>query len=238
MTASGAKRKARRWLPAAVLAGTIAVAGLGTAAIAPWVSSAPRSDAGRLDPGAHAPVHPPGTGSDGAATGDPALQIGSSPGRLADLETRDARRPGRLVEAGLGLDAIVVPAGVDPVTRALDVPRDAEKVAWWVGGARPGDPTGTVVLAGHVDYDDRPGVFYRLDRLPLGTSITVIGVGGARYDYRLSALRHIPKTALPDTSIFRTDGPPHLALVTCSGAFDSEGRSYHDNLVALADPVW
>jgi hypothetical protein len=143
-----------------------------------------------------------------------------------------------LVEAGLGLDATVVPAGVDPVTRALDVSRDAETVVWWAGGARPGDPTGTVVLAGHVDFNDRPAVFYRLDRLTVGKLITVIGVGGARYDYRLSALRRIPKTAVPEANIFRTDGPPRLVLITCGGAFDSEGRSYRDNLVAIADPDW
>jgi hypothetical protein len=163
--------------------------------------------------------------------------VGSSPARLADFEARDARRPVRLVAADLDLNAAVVAAGVDPANRSLDVPRHVGTAAWWAGGARPGDRAGTIVLAGHVDFDGRPGVFYRLDRLALGDVVTVIGADGVRYDYRLSALRRVPKPALPAAGIFRVDGPPRLALVTCGGTFDAKERSYHDNLVAIADPV-
>jgi hypothetical protein len=37
--------------------------------------------------------------------------------------------------------------------------------------------------------------------------------------------------------VFRRDGPPRLALVSCGGAFDERTGNYADNIVVLAQPV-
>lgn len=37
--------------------------------------------------------------------------------------------------------------------------------------------------------------------------------------------------------LFTRDGPPRLALITCTGDFDPELGHYADNLVVLAAPT-
>lgn len=163
--------------------------------------------------------------------------VGTSAARLSDLEVVDARRPVHLAQAAVGVDAPIVPTGVDPTDRTLDVPKNATTVVWWAAGARPGDPTGTSVLAAHVDYGGREGVFFRLDELPVGAIVTVATSGGGSYRYRVVTRRHVAKPALADENVFRADGPPRLALITCGGAFDPSTHSYRDNLIVLAVPA-
>ncbi len=54
--------------------------------------------------------------------------------------------------------------------------------------------------------------------------------------YQVTARVSYPKAALP-TSLFRTDGPPTLTLITCGGPFDSATRHYRDNVVVAAAPI-
>jgi hypothetical protein len=168
----------------------------------------------------------------GAAPG-----LGSSGAKLTELRATAARQPVALVVVPIHVDAPVVPAGVDPADHSLDVPADAHTVVWWAGGARPGDASGTVVLAAHVDYDGVPGVFARLATVPVGGIVTVRVAGGEARSYRVDVRRHVPKPALADGDVFRADGTPRLALITCGGPFDRAARSYKDNLVVLAVPV-
>src|SRR3954454_23345673 len=50
-----------------------------------------------------------------------------------------------------GASAAVVPVGIR-ADRSLMLP-SADLVGWWIGGRQPGYPTGTTVLAGHLDDD-------------------------------------------------------------------------------------
>jgi hypothetical protein len=47
----------------------------------------------------------------------------------------------------------------------------------------------------------------------------------------------IQKRALPLDALFRRDGPPRLALITCGGPFLPDVGSYRDNVVVVAEPV-
>jgi LPXTG-site transpeptidase (sortase) family protein len=133
-------------------------------------------------------------------------------------------------------------ARVGPADTAADgslvVPDDPARVGWWTGGGRPGDPFGSVVLAGHVDSRTYGiGALAELGRARRGDEIEV-GAGDRTVSYRVVSVRRVPKARLAaDTDAFDQTGPARLVLVTCGGAFDRVTHRYADNLVVVADPV-
>lgn len=137
--------------------------------------------------------------------------------------------------SAVDLEAPVVPISADR-TGALQVPEDGSVVGWWSAGPRPGQPTGTVVLTGHVaTWDAGAGALSRIRGLRPGDEVEV-GAGRTDRRYRVEGLRSYPKTALPP-EVFASYGRPRLVLVTCGGEFDERTRSYADNVVVFAVPV-
>lgn len=145
-------------------------------------------------------------------------------------------RPEELTIPALGVIAQVEPAGVT-AAGALELPPDPAEVSWWVGGASPGDQTGSVVIAGHVDSAASGlGALARLADLVPGDLVGVQGEGGS-VTYRVTGRRQYLKSQLPAASIFARDVAPRLVLITCSGRFDRATGHYADNTVVYAVPV-
>ena len=141
--------------------------------------------------------------------------------------------PTRITIGALGVDAPVDPAGVG-AGGALSVPDDPARLGWWIGSATPGSPRGTVLLAGHVDTaGEGPGALFRLERMPMGTTITVRAADRST-TYRATARRSYDKQRLP-AELFRPGTTPRLALVTCGGTFHD--GAYSHNVVVYAEPV-
>jgi Sortase domain len=144
--------------------------------------------------------------------------------------------PVHIRAATVGVDAPVVDAGVDD-RGGMAVPHDIRTVGWYRFGVGPGAAAGSAVLAGHVDDKVQGhGAFYRLRDLAAGSPVEVTLADGTVLRYRVSAVEHVAKTALPAGALFARDGPPRLALVTCGGAFDPAEGGYTDNVVVTAEP--
>ncbi|WP_256788960.1 class F sortase [Frankia sp. AvcI1] len=226
------RRRGRR-----LLVVTATVAGVvGGSGMAGWVASRPPADVGSLAAGA-TPAASPGAAAFASSTRTGAAAGTAAPSPFTDAQTVQQRRPTAVAAASLGISAPVTVASVNATTRALNVPVDPAILGWWAGGAAPGASSGTVVLAGHVDYNGRPGALYPLSRVETGALVEITSADGTKHDYRVVTRRHVVKTRLADTGVFRTDGPPRLALITCGGAFNTTTHSYRDNLIVLALPV-
>ncbi|ADB31012.1 peptidase C60 sortase A and B [Kribbella flavida DSM 17836] len=143
------------------------------------------------------------------------------------------RMPTRVVVASLSAAAAVEPVGT-AADGSLLLPAP-DRVGWWFGGAQPGDPAGTTVLAGHVDTPaGTPGALYHLSAVRRGATLEVVTAAG-RFTYRVTALQLYPKQRLP-SDLFTRSGPHRLALITCGGPYRS-GQGYADNVVAYAEPT-
>lgn len=130
----------------------------------------------------------------------------------------------------------VVPVGVVDNAR-LEVPDDPHDVGWWAGGAAPGDPAGTVVLAGHLDSANQGlGVFATLLTVRSGQTVTVQDATGRPHRYQVTSRRAYPRDQLP-AWVFRRGGAPRLMLLTCGGRYDSRHHHYTQTVVVLARPV-
>ena len=135
----------------------------------------------------------------------------------------------------LGVLAPVVPVGLGE-DRSMQIPGVSE-AGWYLPGRAPGSPTGSAVIAAHVDFNERPGVFFELRGIQPGAEVVVTDAAGGTHRFVVTERSQVAKDRVPMQELFRTGGDPVLTLVTCGGAFDSGARSYSDNIIVRAVPV-
>lgn len=145
--------------------------------------------------------------------------------------------PQRLQIPAIGLDAAVVPVGLDRGGE-LRVPQRVQTVGWYRYGPDLRTAAGSVVVAGHVDGAAQgEGAFFRLRDLRPGARVTVIGDDGAERTFTVVSREVFGKTEAPLDRLFARDGPARLTLITCGGTFDEDSRRYRDNVVVTAVPA-
>lgn len=153
-----------------------------------------------------------------------------------------ARRTGALVPTrvklgSVGIDAAASAVGIDIAKGVLGVSPDIHRTGWWADGAQPGDRTGAVLIAGHVDSATAgAGAFFHVKDAKAGDRIELATAGGRTFTYKVVSVRSYLKTALP-TDVWSRRGPARLVLVTCGGPFDHSAGHYRDNIVLTAVPV-
>ncbi len=142
--------------------------------------------------------------------------------------------PVRLKIPKLNVDAAVVYVGLTP-QGAMGAPKNQTDVAWYEGGARPGE-NGSAVIAGHYGWiQGKPSVFNDISTLRKGDNIYVEDDTGATTAFAVREIRTYDPKA-DTTSVFSsTDGTSHLNLITCEGAWDEARGTYSGRLVVFAD---
>ncbi|MFF7211836.1 class F sortase [Streptomyces sp. NPDC008238] len=134
-----------------------------------------------------------------------------------------------------GFDATVVPVAA-ALNGVLKLPKSGRVGGWWALGAATGSAGGTTLIAGHVDTRrEGIGAFAALLTLEPGAGIDVTTAGGHVYHYVVVARRTYAQGGLP-AALFTRDGPPRLALVTCTGAYNRAKGGYDSTLVVYATP--
>jgi hypothetical protein len=155
----------------------------------------------------------------------------------APRSQRSARavQPARLRIDRADLDVEIRPTGVAE-DGSMQLPETIRRAGWYRFGSTPSDPTGTTVIAAHVDTrSEGLGPFARLTSVRRGERIVITDRAGDEHAYRVSSRRHVARTRLPVDDLFDRDGPPRLVVLTCGGAYDAR-NGYHDNIVVIAEP--
>jgi hypothetical protein len=135
----------------------------------------------------------------------------------------------------LGVRSRLVDLGVD-ADGAMEVPRDAALAGWYTLGPTPG-ALGPSVIAGHVDWNGRPAVFYRLGTMRVGDRVSVSRADGSTAIFSVTKVAKYAKAAFPTSSVFGSIDHAGLRLITCGGAFDQSVQHYEDNVVVFATLV-
>jgi sortase (surface protein transpeptidase) len=130
----------------------------------------------------------------------------------------------------------VVPVGVASDGQ-MEMPEDPADIGWYRFGARPGSPTGSSVLAGHVD-SVRFGVgpLARLSSMHEGDPVTVRTTHGP-LSFRVVRVQVISKSDVALRQVFRRGGPPSLRIVTCGPPYIPSRGGYQDNVIVTARPL-
>lgn len=147
-----------------------------------------------------------------------------------------ARPPVHLRLPRLHIDAPVLPVSVG-ADGLLGVPDNPRELGWWSSSSRPGMPSGSVVIDGHVDSAALGlGALFRLREARPGDDVVLVNDAGRSTRYTVVARRTYAKTSLPVAEVFAADVGPRLVLLTCGGQFDQGTRHYADNIVVYAVP--
>jgi Sortase domain len=133
------------------------------------------------------------------------------------------------------VDSAVIGLGLR-ADRRMEVPPGGFPAGWYSRGPTPGE-IGPAVLAGHVDWAGRPGVFSRLDELKPQDEVAVTRADRSVAIFRVTRVEQFPKDAFPTQTIYGNLDQPELRLITCGGELDRKANSYEDNIVAFADFV-
>ena len=179
-----------------------------------------------------------------AAPGTPSSSAPASPGVDTTEEATFARmRPGypdRLVVPALDVDAPVV--AVEAPDRTLTPPADPQVLGWWVGGARPGSPTGSALIAGHTVHTGG-GALDDLETLEEGDEVLVrsrLRRDGEDVERETSYVVRSVEVFRKGTiaaraeQLFSQEVEGRLVLLTCE---DWDGTRYLSNVVVTAVPV-
>jgi len=158
--------------------------------------------------------------------------------RTADTSVNAAKAP-HMMPSELAIPSIGVAAGVDDVTivrGSLSIPSNAARVGQWNGGATISSRSGTILLAGHVNFGQQgPGSLARLAWIRRGDPLELSDRFGHVSSWRATELLTYRKSDLPH-DLFSSSGPHRLVLVTCGGPYDQVTHHYLFNVVVIAEP--
>ena len=105
------------------------------------------------------------------------------------------------------------PASPRPASTTLGelaIPGEAGQLVWWQFGPTPGAP-GSAVIAGHLDWKGRLGVFNRLAETPIGERVTVTYDDGHEPTFVVTSVELVDKPAVAVNGTFARDGDPRAA---------------------------
>lgn len=144
------------------------------------------------------------------------------------------RPPATLSLPNLGkAGATVLPVGLE-ANGELEVP-GADQVGWYQFGAGVDGGVGSTVLAAHIAFDGRNGVFSNLAETKVGDEI-LVGVDGQELSYTVISVDQYNKLELPIDDLFSESSEERIVLITCGGSFNPSVGSYDDNVVVIAIP--
>ncbi|MDZ5712958.1 class F sortase [Jeotgalibacillus haloalkalitolerans] len=141
--------------------------------------------------------------------------------------------PSRVTIPAIGVDAVVNPYGLDN-SGGMAVPDNGEEVAWFEPGYKPGQ-RGNAVLAGHVDSEKAPAVFWDLKELSPGDEITVTDPNGESLVFVVKDSVAYETGEAPIEEIFGSSPERGLNLITCTGYFDRSNGGYVERLVVYTE---
>jgi LPXTG-site transpeptidase (sortase) family protein len=140
--------------------------------------------------------------------------------------------PIRVVIPAIGVDSVLMRLGLKRDGQ-LQVPPNGFPAGWFAGAPTPGE-RGPAVIAGHVHWAGRPGVFTRLAQLKPGDKIVVPRQDSSAAVFKVSTVKLFPKTTFPSAAVYGNIDHAGLRLITCGG-FDRSTAKYEDNVVVFAD---
>ena len=153
----------------------------------------------------------------------------------ADVQERQVAAPLQLKVPSIGVDTTIEWVGLDAEGN-MDVPSTYRTVAWYERGPNPG-MKGNAVIAGHLDSQTGPAVFYRLGDLQPGDEIIVVAHDGEELRFAVTGVEAFDANSAPRDNVFGPASTANLNLITCEGSFDQTSRQYDKRLVVYSTLV-
>ncbi|MDQ3054749.1 MAG: sortase [Actinomycetota bacterium] len=159
----------------------------------------------------------------------------ATPSEIPQIVTSLAHiAPVQVMIPAIEVDSPLVNLGLN-ADGTLEVPSDYAKAGWFTGGNYPGDPTGPPgVIAGHVDDYTGPAVFFELSSMVVGDEVHVVRADNTVAVFVVTSTAQFPKNEFPADQVYAPVPGSEIVLITCTGEFNENARSYLDNFVVRA----
>ena len=152
--------------------------------------------------------------------------------------------PAHLQIPAIHVDASIIGVGQTaagvmdaPVSKVYNSPYWSN-VFWYDVGVAPGQ-SGNAVIAGHVNREGGdPAVFWSLDKLQPGDTVTIVTNEGTVINYMVNRVVRFSANYPGQDAINAVFGPTtgnHLNLITCSGVWTGSG--YDERVVVFTTQV-
>ena len=142
--------------------------------------------------------------------------------------------PARLKIPRINTNVVIIPVGITP-DGSMGVPSGPLDVAWLDSSVIPGEK-GSAVIDGHSGWKNGiSAVFDNLYKLKKGDKISVENVAGVSVSFVVQLVKTFDPKADTVKIFSSTDGKAHLNLITCSGAWNAQKKSYSNRLVVFSD---
>jgi sortase (surface protein transpeptidase) len=141
--------------------------------------------------------------------------------------------PVRVLIPAIGVDAPVIPLGLNPdkTLQAPDLHR-VNEVGWFNQGPRPG-AVGPAIFDAHFDGYGKQGAFYRLKDVHAGDLVQIKEANGVILTFHVYRTQEVPKAAFP-TDVYGDRTRPELVLITCGGNWVGGKYGYRDSEIVYA----
>ncbi|TXG78042.1 class F sortase [Patescibacteria group bacterium] len=131
-------------------------------------------------------------------------------------------------------EGFIQQVGVDKENQMV-VPSNVNMAGWYTKGALPGDD-GLSIIDGHVHGLYAKGIFYNLGKLKAGDIFSVTYGDKSVRKFKVKQVQTV-STKEADTALFVRDKtiPKQLNLITCTGRFDKESKTYDSRVIVVAE---
>lgn len=138
----------------------------------------------------------------------------------------------------IGVIARVKNLGTTP-EGAVDAPKNINDAGWYNGSVRPGSARGSSLIVAHVSGWTAPGVFKNINKLAVGSVFEVEKGNGEKIKYSVKKKQQIPLDQVNMSEILGAEvaGQHDIKLMTCSGKYNKDTKTYEDRYVVYAKPV-
>lgn len=143
--------------------------------------------------------------------------------------------PARIEIPSIGVDTAIEPTGILD-NGEMGVPEDVDQVGWFEPGYKTGSK-GHSVLAGHVDSLTGPAVFYELENVKIGETVTITDADGRKMVFEIQKKVSYETDEAPIEEIFGPSDDRMINLITCTGDYNRSIGSHEERLVVTAELI-
>lgn len=118
----------------------------------------------------------------------------------------------------------------------MEVPKTGAVTGWFNGAPTPGE-LGPAIIVGHVDWEGKIAVFFKLKNLKKGNLVKVLRNDGKQVKYSVTRVLTVNKLKFPTELVYGDIDHAGLRLITCGGKFDSRLKRHVDNIIVFAKAV-
>ena len=122
---------------------------------------------------------------------------------------------------------------------AVDAPKNIFDAGWYNGSTKPGSSRGSSLILGHVSGWTGPGIFKNITKLVAGSIVEIEKGNGEKIKYSVTKTEKLPVSQVDMSKILGTEvaGQHDIKLMTCSGKYNKDTKTFEDRFIVYASQV-